>query len=101
RHTSSSRDWSSDVCSSDLYVSRVASPAEGSTYSTWSSLGSVSNAAGLALTRLPDDSLWLFAVATDDSTIVLRASSDDGISWSSQIGRASCRERGDISDGQV
>src|SRR5206468_11832334 len=64
RHTSSDRDWSSDVCSSDLAEDR------------WPALGQ----AGLRLLlEVPDGPVW---VAGDPTRLA-----------QVQIGRASCRER--------
>src|SRR5207247_7623225 len=86
RHTRSTRDWSSDVCSSDLIsVTRPASPDDD------------------AKTVLVQG--WV--VAQD----VLRKSGDLLVGWyrggggeaalSPEIGRASCRERGESSAVEV
>ena len=68
-----------------LYVSRVASPGPGSTYSSWSSVETVFSGAGVALVRLPNDDLWLLYVETDHTTIEVMVSTDDGMSWASGV----------------
>jgi len=66
-----------------LYVSRVTSPGSGSTWSSWTSLeAGVSDLAGCAL-ALDGTTLLLFYVASDDVSVRLRTSSDNGASWSS------------------
>jgi hypothetical protein len=66
-----------------LYVSRVASPGPGSTWSSWSSLeAGVSDVAGCAL-ALDGTTLLLFYVASNHTSIRLRTSADNGQTWSS------------------
>jgi hypothetical protein len=66
-----------------LYVSRVASPGSGSTWSSWTSLeAGVSDVAGCAL-ALDGTTLLLFYVASNDTSIRLRTSTDNGQTWSS------------------
>jgi hypothetical protein len=68
---------------STLYVSRVATPGSGSTYSSWTSLESgVSDQAACALAR-HGTTLLLFYCASDDKAIRLRTSADNGATWSS------------------
>ena len=68
-----------------LYVSRVASPSAGSTYSSWSSVETVFSGAGIALLRMPNDDLWLLYVETDHTTIELMVSTDDGATWGAGV----------------
>jgi hypothetical protein len=68
-----------------LYVSRVAAPDSGSTYSSWTSVGSAFADTDIALVRLANDDLWLLYVDTDQTTLRLRASTDDGATWGSAV----------------
>ena len=64
-----------------LYVSRVAAPGPGSTFSAWTSLvATVSNQAGVALC-VEGSAVLLFYVDTDDVSLKLRVSSDNGATW--------------------
>src|SRR5690606_40658746 len=85
RHTMFSRDWSSDVCSSDLspllrgWLARLATA--GATIRTrWRWLGWQGTAARFAT---PDGERRIKAAATV-------------LALGGEIGRASCRERGEI-----
>src|SRR5690349_22809434 len=69
RHTSSLRDWSSDVCSSDLRLWRLARDHLRQSYKTRSTRS---------------------AIALAKSQVVIGHS---GSEWRLEIGRASCRER--------
>src|SRR5690606_40166971 len=93
RHTSFSRDWSSDVCSSDLTVLRVESAAAGRTVVFRTGAGPeqrvVVEAILVAAGRRPNiEGLGL-------ERIGVRAG-PEGIEVSPrlEIGRAPCRERG-------
>ena len=66
-----------------LYTSRVTSPGPGSTFSSWTSHGSVSASAAVALAWRPVlDQVVLFYVAADGVTLTYKVSSDNGASWS-------------------
>src|SRR5699024_11745183 len=85
RHTRSKRDWSSDVCSSDLeYLAGKAEAGDVIRRTALSDLDVVTTGA------LPDDAanLWM------------RGSASEAIKRLGQIGRASCRERGDVAVGR-
>src|SRR2546421_1664794 len=79
RHTRSDRDWSSDVCSSDLSVARAACFLSSSFFRFTSSAVRVSSS--LILQKF-SRALEKFSVA--DRALLDRLT---------QIGRASCRER--------
>src|SRR5690606_40212408 len=83
RHTRFSRDWSSDVCSSDLRnrIAAVITDAGGRAVQL-----------GNALADLLHPCLELVAHRVGQTA--------DG-AGKLQIGRASCRERGEISGGEV
>src|SRR5207249_9657572 len=91
RHTRSKRDWSSDVCSSDLVGPRTESPWTGGP--SWQAIGGVL-AAGALLVEIV---VVIGLKAGGD----LAHSHDVGgafgtPSYIGQIGRASCRERGEV-----
>src|SRR2546429_5365068 len=79
RHTRCSRDWSSDVCSSDLedFAKQKQQPAILFNYT-----------AGSAAMTMKD-----FPAAVASFRAVLTLNPDDPITSYNQIGRASCRER--------
>src|SRR5256885_5597034 len=79
RHTRLQGDWSSDVCSSDLVIVRVASPKE-TLWATEQAL--VSNACGAVL-AWPQGAKYA-------ELRRLQIAAEGG---RAQIGRASCRER--------
>src|SRR5207302_2888252 len=84
RHTSFSRDWSSDVCSSDLRPARsgcivAASPLFNPVSATATATPEPSNPSCWVSVRVP-------AARSSPPTILEEISS-------SKIGRASCRER--------
>src|SRR5690606_40121217 len=92
RHTRFSRDWSSDVCSSDLlrqYASGLATPycgpADGSPAAEWFEPGTRSLA---CMALRPDGGRNAFG-------ILILGSEDAG---RFKIGRASCRERESVCD---
>lgn len=67
--------------SGTLYVSRVASPDGGSTYSSWTSFETVFSGTGVALVLMPNDDVWLFYVETNHTTLELSISTDHGATW--------------------
>src|SRR5690606_40122832 len=81
RHTSFSRDWSSDVCSSDLSTARDPSRAAGST-----ALGEIVQGLGGGLARHKAELLFQTPVAEN------RAVLQEPDLRRAEIGRASCRE---------
>src|SRR5207249_7134146 len=94
-HTRSKRDWSSDVCSSDLAAPMLAA---GLVFVATSAVAARLNWTRLAL------GLWLLAVAAGGAwggpvtTFAVCALAGGGgvllMAVVEQIGRASCRERG-------
>src|SRR5690606_40704687 len=93
-HTRFSRDWSSDVCSSDLKTrsgrgagSSTTRLPDGSTVST-SGGGGISTSYDLSFVASWELDLWgRLRRSLESSQASMQASSAD------QIGRASCRER--------
>src|SRR5690606_40530837 len=86
RHTRFSRDWSSDVCSSDLYASTVRSEYRGQPVGVMHACGhdmhvailmGVAQALAGMRDELAGEVMFIFQPAEEG-----------------QIGRASCRERG-------
>ncbi len=66
-----------------LLVSRVASPAPGSTFSSWTQVETdVEDDAGIALCVAGSD-VWLFYLDNDGITIRRRISADNGATWGS------------------
>src|SRR5207247_6384648 len=97
RHTRSTRDWSSDVCSSDLppvpkvpAVQPLTLPAHPRVLVFAPHPDDESLAAGGLITRL---------VHAGDAVRVVFVTNGDGYPWA-EIGRASCRERvaGEVAD---
>src|SRR5690606_39341718 len=92
RHTRFSRDWSSDVCSSDLVP--AGTPVGNASY--WEKIGdydSLGQAVASLLVRMSNAE-----VSLDDLTGELIAQSQEILALQSdltglEIGRASCRER--------
>src|SRR5207245_4422314 len=90
RHTRCYRDWSSDVCSSDLYKVQSTKLQK---YKVSSSVG-------------PQSRRWLDACVSSVKRIIVRRLSCRRVACSdiriksarhrTQIGRASCRERGSV-----
>src|SRR5699024_11455812 len=78
RHTRSKRDWSSDVCSSDLYESTFIGVKE----------SPISNELSVSFNDGEEKT---------DSNNVPKLNFTYGAHASTKIGRASCRERGEIS----
>ena len=64
-----------------LYVSRVATPGSGSTYSSWTNLVAVSSGTGVALAAMTGE-LLLAYVDNASLTLKVRTSADNGASWS-------------------
>src|SRR5699024_11317344 len=92
RHTRSKRDWSSDVCSSDLGEQNMCGITgliglNGEKITEISEVRKMMNA---IIHRGPDDSgMAAFRVESQASFL------DDEIQSGDKIGRASCRERGE------
>src|SRR5690606_40745770 len=86
RHTRFSRDWSSDVCSSDLVATSLG-------------LGVKQISAGIVHLGIVDSAgnpvlVVLILAITAIATVSVVTGLDKGIKWlSNKIGRASCRER--------
>src|SRR5206468_9752073 len=96
-HTRSDRDWSSDVCSSDLFVVHLANHDV--------TLSAVSRAPLAKLQAYKQRMGWTFPWGSSfrgDFNIDFSVSfteqqqREGGIEYNFQIGRASCRERGQI-----
>jgi len=67
-----------------VYVSRVANPGPGSTYSSWTDLGAIAaSGAGVALWRQPDVNVLSLAYVdvADGKSIKFVQSADNGASW--------------------
>src|SRR5206468_7977831 len=92
RHTRSDRDWSSDVCSSDLWtIWLIANGAAGR--SGWSR----SHAPSASLISCSHSSSWEAGRALSAG----KAPTIPDVHWAIKIGRASCRERVEVSGGAV
>src|SRR5690606_39812902 len=85
RHTRFSRDWSSDVCSSDLEAERERLEAERASEEA----NRINAANQAAILRLMNE---LQTVAEGDLTHEATVTED----ITGEIGRASCRERGEM-----
>src|SRR5690606_40347677 len=83
RHTRFSRDWSSDVCSSDLYREIIMTRA---TISVGEDIGFLPG------TEEEKMAPWMGAL-TDNLEVLLPSSSKDGRSEERRVGKE-CRERG-------
>ncbi len=68
----------------EAYVSRVATPGSGSTFSSWSSLDAEISALGGIALAVDSDTVYAFMVDDDLTTIVVRTSTDNGATWSSR-----------------
>src|SRR5699024_11861896 len=79
RHTRSKRDWSSDVCSSDLKKSGPPAARLGDEIQHKSFLGALAGAVLGAIVTIAEGCLIMAACATGPYAL--------------EIGRASCRER--------
>src|SRR5207247_7217067 len=92
RHTSSTRDWSSDVCSSDLYSDWVRNQASGCGQLDTYALSYGSAAGDLNILKGPLGKASAVDVVVDAGKVI-------EVVWTynnnqqEQIGRASCRER--------
>src|SRR5207302_8068042 len=94
RHTRFSRDWSSDVCSSDLIADRLKPLTDGiETYSVAggqvSYTGPVENDADFSLSNLTSSYV-------NGRQLYAYSASIPANQQYTQIGRASCRERAQI-----
>src|SRR5207245_6442634 len=97
RHTRCYRDWSSDVCSSDLFVARLMILTDLRCSSGRNGVTSKS------LTSAPILTGWRLASNDRIGPTPLTPSRHavQNASLPTQIGRASCRERGEVSLGDV
>ncbi len=68
----------------EAFVSRVAAPDAGSTFSSWSSLDDEISALGGIALAVDSDTCYAFMVDDDLTTIVMRTSTDHGATWSSR-----------------
>src|SRR5699024_11993290 len=96
RHTRSKRDWSSDVCSSDLIVSG----AMGSVLSAISTgmQGALNVVTGVASSFLDAGKNIVKSIADGImGAMSLVTDAISNVTQAVQIGRASCRERGEMS----
>jgi hypothetical protein len=71
-----------DPVTNTLYTQRVTTPGPGSTFSSWTSRGTVSSVSGVALAAL-GATVCLFYVASDQVTLTVRVSSNNGDSFGS------------------
>src|SRR5690606_40701405 len=100
RHTRFSRDWSSDVCSSDLPHANVITRAVGMGEDLTPDYGQLALIAGQRLLVCSDG---LTKELTDAGILhyLSEASSAKEAAESLEIGRASCRERAQMPGGAV
>src|SRR5206468_7809197 len=97
RHTRSDRDWSSDVCSSDL-----PEHAEQSSEDVWRAVAHATRTALKAAGAKPEDvrgvsfdaTCSLVVLDAEDRPVSVSTTAEDR--WD-EIGRASCRERARVS----
>src|SRR3954466_1479208 len=73
-----------DPATKVLYTQRVASPTPASTFSAWSSQGTVSASGAVALCA-GAGIVWLFFVDTDTLTVRVRQSADNGATFGSAV----------------
>src|SRR5690606_40781053 len=93
RHTRFSRDWSSDVCSSDLDLVAVGQQRELTGIAAGQPLPGVED----AVVHLADHGTEIERVAEQRRAVALHVCTVDAQQgMAEQIGRASCRERGDV-----
>src|SRR5206468_4455906 len=97
RHTRSDRDWSSDVCSSDLIATAAATVTDVPPFSPLLAFGVV-----LLPELLPPLEVEVeFAMPRLSSALSLTDLFELSVAPSLEIGRASCRERGEVAVGGV
>ena len=76
--------YTTSVPPAEAFVSRVATPGSGSTFSSWTSLDDeISPLGGIAL-AVDSDTVYAFMVDDDLTTIVVRTSTDNGATWSAR-----------------
>src|SRR5207249_8792007 len=100
RHTRSKRDWSSDVCSSDLWLDYLAKAPDFHRL-----LANRPCPLIATVRRASDGGRWPHS--EDERRMLLRQAIVAGFDWVdletdvAEIGRASCRERGESHVGAV
>src|SRR5207247_4200674 len=94
RHTRSTRDWSSDVCSSDLVVLEPKPGKPTDPNDVRATIDVFTDISGLFV--INNESGWYEAWLIHDLRVpgVALARSDESAQFGTEIGRASCRERG-------
>src|SRR5699024_11339100 len=96
RHTRSKRDWSSDVCSSDLGGSSGGS-SSGSTSGT----GTATATTSPVIPNIPVAQTQVYVVSDTTLPFTVKRGSAYCFKMTVKIGRASCRERGCVEVGGV
>src|SRR5207249_8273353 len=99
RHTRSKRDWSSDVCSSDLPRSAAARGAMMGVSKWLAPLMQQYDVIWCPIHLMPYKEQWPVGAPTASLYLVEAAAEQTGLP--DEIGRASCRERGGIAGGAV
>src|SRR5699024_12017455 len=95
RHTRSKRDWSSDVCSSDLCAIRIGPLADSTLVAT--RLGTMHRYLCASPAYLDKRGTPVAVANLDDhETIEMPGPDGRAFPWVFQIGRASCREEGSV-----
>src|SRR5207249_5168181 len=92
RHTRSKRDWSSDVCSSDLVQARFVEDPPRAVAFADALLADVMKARGYPVS---DFEQRAGDISVDHPNVVEHYRAGHDIALRHEIGRASCRERGD------
>src|SRR5699024_12023417 len=97
RHTRSKRDWSSDVCSSDLLAHDIGAPARDTE--------DLRRRAYIVRKRLDTEGIYFPSLSPATITYKGMLSTGQLASYftelSDEIGRASCRERGQSAVGRA
>src|SRR5690606_39487702 len=91
RHTRFSRDWSSDVCSSDLPVRETDHEAN--------RVALVPVGEALAGRKIHDAVNLAFQAPKLSQQLILFGLGGGGLQLEQEIGRASCRERAEVAEG--
>src|SRR5204863_3288903 len=94
RHTRSLRDWSSDVCSSDLSSTATVPKSTTGVPAPTPDISLSTTVVDFGTVAVDDDDIQWFTVTNlGDDTLVIT----DTVQKDSEIGRASCRERAENS----